>query len=186
MDRVADIKDKIVSAVGLYGNYAVRSLIEDYEYHIVRAGGTPDTDGFLLKLQFSRTPDGDIHLSSPDVELTWNDTKKKWDGFKGLSAPRQKSPDDVAPPSVFHPDFNRENFTANKNMLRGFPGALEGLRSLFKGIGFVYEGEKIDFATYLGIVDVYLDELNGTRTVTVADPEGDYTWDPGDSSWTAV
>ena len=183
VDRIENIKKEIISAVGpLYGNYAVRSLIEDYEYYTSQSGGIPDTDGFLLKLKLSTDPDGTIYLSSPDVELTWNDTKKKWDGFANLAMNKKKKSTDLASPTTYHPEFDRTNFETNKKMLERFH-SLSSLKSLFSSTGFLYDGEKIDFPTYLGIFNVYLDELNGTQTVSIQDSEGTYTWDPGSGEW---
>lgn len=183
LSRVALIRDKIKSAIGKYGSYAVQRLIEDYEYAAKIAGQIPDADSFLMKLQFFQDADGGIHLSSPDVELTWNETEKTWDGFKGLKTEPLKKKTDVSLPRTYHPDFDKLRFETNKKMLNGFPGSLDGLKEMFSGAGFFYEGEDIDFPTYLGVTDVYLDDLNGTPTVSIQDPEGSYTWDPAFKEW---
>lgn len=175
---MSGIESAIVDALGLYGNYAVRSLVEDYEYYAEQADETPDVRAFLSSLTL--VDDGrTLRLEGPGITLSWNDSKKRWDGFKQI-APKKS---EITPPGMLHPDFSEDKLESNLRMLSMFPGSEQGLRALFSGPGFTYDGQKINFRTYLGIVDVVLDTFEGQRSVSIDDPEGSYIWDPLDGSW---
>lgn len=187
--RASDLEKQIKDALGFYGTYALRSLLEDYEYYTSKSGGVVDTEGFLTTLKLSKGRDG-IRLKGPDVELVWDEKDKKWVGFEGVAPAEEpigpRNGDEVQLPKTYHPDWEKSKFQHNVKMLKNFPGAIDQLRSLFAGAGFFYEGEKIDFPTYLGIMDVYLDTMDGVPTVSVQDTEGEWLWDPTQKEWTDV
>jgi len=79
--------------------------------------------------------------------------------------------------------FDDDKLDSNMRMLDKFPGSEQGLRALFVGPGFIYDGKKIGFKTYLGLIDVVLDTFEGMPTISIDDPEGSYVWDPADESW---
>ena len=83
----------------------------------------------------------------------------------------------------FDDDKLDSNLDSNVKMLDMFPGSERGLRALFVGPGFIYDGKKIGFKTYLGLIDVVLDTFEGMPTISIDDPEGSYVWDPADESW---
>lgn len=175
---MSGIEAAIVDALGLYGNYAVRSLIEDYEYYAEQADEVPDVRAFLSSLTL--VDDGrTLRLDGPGIALSWNDSKKRWDGFKKI-APKKS---EITPPGMLHPDFSEDKLESNSRMLSMFPGSEQGLRALFSGPGFVYDGQKINFRTYLGIVNVVLDTFDDQPSISIDDPEGSYIWDPLDMSW---
>jgi len=154
-----------------YGRYAVKSLVEDYVYYCKLMGMKPEVSEFLSRVRVIddfrglriEVPEG--VMGHDEMILVWNNKKKRWDGFK---------------------EVLDKKFESNMEMLSKFPGSEQGLRALFSGPGFSYDGRKIDFKTYMGIVDVVLDMFEGQQTISIDDPEGSYVWDPKDISWSVL
>ncbi len=167
-----EIDDKILRSIPQpWGKYAINSLVEDYVYYSKLIGITPDTSYFKSSVEL--VDDGqNVKIQIPygvlgqdEATLVWNNREKRWDGFKEILSRKIES---------------------NLDMLSKFPGSEQGLKKLFSGPGFMYDGRKINFRTYMGIVNVVLDTFEGQQTISIDDPEGSYIWDPQDVSWSVL
>lgn len=182
LSRVTSVRDKIKSAIGKYGSYAVQRLIEDYEYYTNRDGET-----FLSSLTVETLPDGVVHITNDmGYDLTWDDREKTWvgEGFAEDPSPLiDDDPEKLGWPEEFHPEFDMDVFDDNADLISKYPGAVTGLRKLLDRPGLRIAGEKIDAEGYLGMTDLFITDVDGKMTIGIQDSKNSYVWDPSTKEW---